>query len=127
MGERTNSKKAGGITGKGFQPGVSGNPKGRPRTAEASQLAKAILDREDPKLRKTGLERLFEFFLRRALQGDTKKAELLLAYAYGRPAQSMNLDANVKALKPEEHVDNIFATLGRLSAETDEHSNRGSN
>ena len=67
----------------------SPNPKGRPRSAEVSQAAKTILEQEDPKLRKTGLERLFEFWLRRALQGDTKKGELLLAYGYGRPAQSI--------------------------------------
>ena len=68
---------------------ASPNPKGRPRTAEVSEAARAILEQEDPKLRKTGLQRLFELWLRRALQGDTKKGELLLAYGYGRPAQSI--------------------------------------
>jgi hypothetical protein len=67
----------------------SPNPKGRSRTAEISQAARAILEQEDPRLRKTGLQRLFELWLRRALQGDTKKGELLLAYGYGRPTQSI--------------------------------------
>ena len=30
--QQSNGKLLGGITGKGFKPGKSGNPKGRPRT-----------------------------------------------------------------------------------------------
>ena len=72
----------------------SPNPGGKPRTAEVAQAARAILEQEDPRLRKTGLQRLFELWLRRALQGDTKKGELLLAYGYGRPPQSIETSAD---------------------------------
>lgn len=51
--------------------------------------AKAILAEEDPKLRKTGAERLIEQAYRRALQGSYRHLELLLAYAEGRPRQAI--------------------------------------
>ncbi len=95
----------------------SPNPKGRPRTAEASQVARTILEQEDPRLRKTGLQRLFEVWLRRALQGDTKKGELLLAYGYGRPTQSVEAsgaDGNpIETLVKIIHVGNQGALPGR--------------
>jgi len=89
----------------------SPNPKGRPRTAEISQVAREILEQEDPKLRKTGLQRLFELWLRRALQGDTKKGELLLAYGYGRPPQSIEASgAAGNALETLVRIVHIGAT-----------------
>lgn len=67
----------------------SPNPAGRPRTGVFSAAAKAILAEEDPKLRKTGAERLIEQAYRRALQGSYRHLELLLAYAEGRPRQAI--------------------------------------
>jgi hypothetical protein len=54
-----------------------------------SAAAKAILAEEDPKLQKTGAERLIEQAFRRALQGSYRHLELLLAYAEGKPKQSL--------------------------------------
>jgi len=56
-----------------------------------SAAAKAILAEEDSKLRKTGAERLIEQAFRRALQGSYRHLELLLAYAEGKPKQSVDL------------------------------------
>ncbi|HEX8836741.1 MAG TPA: DUF5681 domain-containing protein [Candidatus Acidoferrum sp.] len=69
----------------------SPNPAGRPRTGVFSEAAKAILAEEDPKLRKTGAERLIEQAFRRALQGSYRHLELLLAYAEGRPKKGLDL------------------------------------
>jgi hypothetical protein len=69
---------------------------GRPKHALFDQAARAILSEVDPKLQKSGAERLVEQMFRRALQGSFKHAELLLGYAMGRPvAQNLNVNANV--------------------------------
>ncbi len=80
-----NSKTTGGATGKGFKPGQSGNPNGRPKIAdefrgkcrefmsdEGWEKLKAITD--DPKHR--------DYF--RAL-------ELIMGYSYGKPKQGLAL------------------------------------
>lgn len=74
----------------------SANPAGRPKHVVFDQAARAILSEVDPKLQKSGAERLVEQMFRRALQGSFKHAELLLGYAMGRPvAQNLNVNANV--------------------------------
>lgn len=73
---------------------ASPNPAGRPRIGVFSAAAKAILAEEDPKLRKTGAERLIEQAYRRALQGSYRHLELLLAYAEGRPKQAVGLEGS---------------------------------
>ena len=96
-----------------WKPGcASPNPKGRPRTSVFSQEIKAALAEVDPKLQKSMVERLVEMACRRALQGSYKHLELLLGYAEGRPAQSVDL--TTKILKPEEHAESILAALDRL-------------
>ena len=96
-----------------WKPGcTSPNPKGRPRTSVFSQEVKAALAEVDPKLQKSMVERLVEMACRRALQGSYKHLELLLGYAEGRPAQSVDL--TTKILKPEEHAESILAALDRL-------------
>lgn len=42
------TKKLGGVTGKGFMPGKSGNPGGRPKKTVLSDAYRAVLEREVP-------------------------------------------------------------------------------
>jgi Family of unknown function (DUF5681) len=83
-------KRAGGVTGKGFQPGVSGNPNGRPRTAKFAEAARRLAE-EIGQDGKTGAEQLAEHCYRSALRGSARHAELFLAYSEGKPKQGVEL------------------------------------
>jgi hypothetical protein len=96
----------------------SANPNGRPKHAVFDQAARAILSEVDPKLQKSGAERLVEQMFRRALQGSFRHAELLLGYAMGRPvAQNLNLNANVNnesQTSPEEVHQKLAGMFERM-------------
>ena len=80
-------KRAGGVTGKGFRPGVSGNPNGRPRTAKFSEAARQLLAEIDAKSGETNVECLVRHCFKKAKQGSPRQLELLLAYAEGKAKQ----------------------------------------
>jgi hypothetical protein len=84
-------KRAGGVTGKGFQPGVSGNPNGRPRTAKFSEAARQLLAEIDVKSGETNAECLVRHCFKKAKQGSPRHLELLLAYVEGKPKQGVEL------------------------------------
>jgi hypothetical protein len=84
-------KRAGGVTGKGFQPGVSGNPNGRPRTAKFSEAARQLLAEIDARTGETNAECLVRHCFKKAKQGSARHLELLLAYVEGRPKQGVEL------------------------------------
>ena len=84
-------KRAGGVTGKGFQPGVSGNPNGRPRTAKFSEAARGLLAEIDARTGETNAECLVRHCFKKAKQGSPRHLELLLAYVEGRPKQGVEL------------------------------------
>jgi hypothetical protein len=83
-------KRLGGITGKGFLPGRSGNPNGRPRTAKFSEAARQLAS-EIGSSGFTGAEELAQYCLRRALKGSARHAELFLNYAEGKPKQGLEV------------------------------------
>ena len=84
-------KRAGGVTGKGFQPGVSGNPNGRPRTARFSEAARQLLAEIDAKSGETNAEVLVRHCFKKAMHGSARHLELLLAYVEGKPKQGVEL------------------------------------
>lgn len=72
----------------------------------------AKLAEEHPRLRKTELERLVEAWFRRALQGDTEKGKVLLAYAFGKPVQqSENININSNERLSVEEADAIIKSF----------------
>ncbi len=82
--------------GKPFQPGQSGNPAGRPRTADLKNAVREFAADVDNRQGKTRLQVWLETMDRMARQGSSKHAELLLAYGWGRPLQQqINLNADV--------------------------------
>ena len=86
-------KRPGGITGKGFRPGVSGNPKGRPRSASFSEAARRLAE-EIGQNDKTGAEQLAEHCFRLALKGSIRHLALFLHYLEGRPRQAVELSSH---------------------------------
>ncbi len=72
-------KTTGGITGKGFKKGRSGNPGGRPKTAEFSAKVRDYL------ARKHGAKTNLETILENLKEHDPK---ILLYYAFGKPVET---------------------------------------
>jgi Family of unknown function (DUF5681) len=98
-------KLTGGVTGKGFKPGISGNPNGRPRTAKFSEAARRLAE-EIGQNGKTGAEQLAEHCFRCALKGSARHAELFLAYTEGKPKQGVELSGpNGGAMRFENMTD----------------------
>lgn len=87
-------KRAGGVTGNGFQSGQSGNPQGRPRTAKFSEACRRLAE-EIGQNGMTGAEQLAEHCFRQALKGSARHIELFLNYSEGKPKQSQDHDVNV--------------------------------
>jgi hypothetical protein len=82
-----NARIIGGVTGKGFTPGQSGNPKGRP--IKGAQLGKEIrefLDEIDTKDKLTRVR--LKVVLERLYNEDLKT---LLAYGFGKPIETQVL------------------------------------
>jgi hypothetical protein len=89
----TKNKKLGGCTGKGFMPGQSGNPGGRPKeVGHVRALAKKYTEeaiRTLAELMRTG----------KPDRARVAAAEALLDRAYGKPTQPLAGDESLPALK----------------------------
>lgn len=71
-----NNKKTrmlGGITGKGFMPGKSGNPSGRPKKKPISEIYEELLD--DPKAREEIKKRIFQTMKGKGMAGVLERRE----------------------------------------------------
>lgn len=81
----------------GFQPGISGNPAGRPKSITLSeayryQLAQVVPN--DPQER-TYAEVIAELMCKRATQGDVAAAREVADRVEGRPRQALDVDMKV--------------------------------
>ena len=73
-----------------FQPGVSGNPNGRPRKGKSlADIIRRYGDQKDPKTGKRRKDLLALMLWDRALQGDMRAVEHLSDRLLGRPAQEV--------------------------------------
>jgi hypothetical protein len=91
------NKKPGGVTGKGFKPGQSGNPTGintRKETKAFGEFLRSWLEKhikvKDEKGNTHKVRRLDDI-LRRVTE---QKPEVLLHYAYGKPAEMVDLSTS---------------------------------
>ena len=94
---QNNGNSTGGITGKGFSKGKSGNPGGRPKTSEFAEQVRNYLRERDGK--STRLEKI----LHDLAANDPKT---LLYYAYGKPVEMVELTGqNTEKALPDSVID----------------------
>ena len=82
----------GGITGKGFMPGVSGNPNGRPKKSNCvSDLLRSKGDeiQEDGR---TKLQAVIEKLYERAIEGELKAIDMIFDRLEGKAAQKLEVE-----------------------------------
>lgn len=95
MVDKTTPKQLGGATGKGFMPGVSGNPKGRPKgTVSITEAIRRKLNDLAPSLdnkeKRTYLEVLIIRIMNKAIiEGDQQMITKIWNYIDGMPKQSI--------------------------------------
>lgn len=101
----SNAKTTGGITGKGFQPGKSGNPNGRPKKSLFHDLMDQAFD--DPVRAKQMAEKVIS----KILEGDVVALKEAWARRDGPIKQEVELSGSVdtSGLTPEERQAKIEA------------------
>ena len=82
--------KKGGITGKGFKPGKSGNPSGRPKTKKIIETLKE-LSNQPYNESKTKLEHICDQVIDKALNGDISMIKLFFERLEGKPFMNHNI------------------------------------
>lgn len=100
-----------------FRPGVSGNPRGRPKYAYSLQAARAMLAAMVPgdEFERTFTEAIVQALGWRALAGDRQCAAELFDRAEGRPRQSVEV---------EQDDDPLIAILEELTARSEREDRR---
>lgn len=91
--DTTTKKQRGGVTGKGFMPGQSGNPAGRPvGSLSITTAVRRRLEECRKKGDKNELERLVDTIMKKAIEeGDNVTIKTLWAYVDGLPKQAIDI------------------------------------
>jgi len=131
--DNTTQKQRGGITGKGFLPGQSGNIDGRPRGARnlSTKMREALdkLGAKDAQGKPVPVEdALVQKVIKMALDGDRKMIELIWNYLDGKPPQYIDITSHGERvgtvlITPEEEkrIEELFAP--RLLLPQTQHAN----
>ena len=92
-----NGKMPGGVTGKGFRPGQSGNPKGPAKTRPIKELLEEMgaesltLTRGGKRITKPRIQWLLDTAWAKAISGDVRWAKEILERLYGKVQESLDV------------------------------------
>lgn len=86
-----------------FKKGQSGNPKGRPKLPDLSELMDKTLGKVDAQ-GVTAAERILKKLERMAAAGNLKAAEILLDRGYGKPKQQVDHTGSLAPTTPQVTV-----------------------
>ena len=93
----------------GFQPGVSGNPAGRPEgSVSLTSMIKAKLEQMSPDGKRKALEVLAENIIQDALENNNKMRQLIWNYVDGMPRQGIDIKGELKTIIDKEQIDELF-------------------
>jgi hypothetical protein len=98
-----------------FQPGTSGNPGGRPRSAPLTNAIREILDEIDPHTGMDGAERAARALFKRACQGDVWAFREIREMAEGRFSLALIAKVNTDEKDVAKAKQTLLAKL--ISAE----------
>ena len=108
--ETTTKKQLGGITGKGFVPGRSGNPAGRPKGSfSLVEMIKKKLQEIPEGKDKTYAEFFVEQIMKKSvIEGDTSMMKDMINRVDGMPRQNIGLDGGAEGL-PINILNNVLS------------------
>jgi len=108
--ETTTKKQLGGITGKGFVPGRSGNPAGRPKGSfSLVEMIKHKLQEIPEGKDKTYAEFFVEQIMKKSvIEGDTSMMKDMINRVDGMPRQNIGLDGGAEGL-PINILNNVLS------------------
>jgi hypothetical protein len=111
-----NGKRLGGVTGKGFMPGKSGNPNGRrPLAVTLAQHVRDIGSEViDAATGWTRLDAMIRRLFADAMGGKTQAAEIILERGWGKVMLPVEVDWRVEAVQSgitEDQANAIYAAM----------------
>src|ERR1700681_2032618 len=87
----TTRRLRGGVTGKGFEPGRSGNPGGRPKGTLLDKTLVELLEADGGRHCRAIAEKL----IAKAQRGDVRAARLIAERTEGRPKQKIDMNMGI--------------------------------
>jgi len=97
-----------------FKPGQSGNPGGRPKTRELTEMLRAVCNEIDPKSRKSFFQLAAESLLREVFAGDVQAFKELADRVEGRTVQQVELSGPEGSAIPLANVTEIDERIAEL-------------
>ncbi|MBZ0173121.1 MAG: DUF5681 domain-containing protein [Phycisphaerales bacterium] len=108
-GSTGNGSRLGGCTGKGFMPGQSGNPAGRPKGSGLTDRLRRVLDQDDG----AAMDRIVQAVVEAAERGDVAFVRLVWDRIEGRTPTRRDLaDAEIDELLGGSPSLKLAAILG---------------
>ncbi len=99
------TKKLGGVTGRGFMPGKSGNPGGRKKEYDFKKALNEALNETDEKTKQLNIVAIVNKAVSMAKGGDMKAITWIANRLEGIPRQSLDVNTN------EMGAINIWTTI----------------